>query len=124
MAARTILPRLTARAPSRFLIPSSRSFHRSPLVQNVVSGAEVSEFGPGTRDMSPATQVPVITYNDGQRSVEQITVSQPVTPTGADVQHAASALKRELTSQMTPTMKKFTLHGKVAVVTGYAYCCP
>lgn len=122
MAARTIIPRLAARATARSIAPSTaRAFHRSPLAMNdVVSQAKVTSEGPGSKDMTPATQVPVITYNDGQRSVEQIQVSTPVVvdPPGVDIRHAASALKPEITSQLTTTMKKFTLHNKVAVVTG------
>jgi len=131
MAARTIVPRLATRAASRFIAPThftpaarapafitSRPFHRSVISKDVMPESNVSASGPGTADMAPATEVPVISYVDGQRSEEQIQVSKPVTPSGADVQHAASALKQSLTAQLTPTMKKFTLHGKVAVVTG------
>ena len=119
MAARVFVPRLSVRAASHFVAPT-RAFSRSVIPREVVSPSAVSANGPGTADMSPATQINVTSFVDGQRATEQIQVSKPVvvTPAGADIQHAASALKPELTAQLTPTMKKFTLHGKVAVVTG------
>lgn len=121
MAARTLLPKFTTRVTSRLFAPSTtRAFHRSPLARDtVVSSAHVNAEGPGTQDMKPATEVPVISYSDGQRSVEQIQVEKTiVSPPGIDVQSVATALKPELTAKLTPTMKKFTLHNKVAVVTG------
>ena len=38
-----------------------------------------------------------------------------------DVGRAAEPFDGALTSKMTPTMRSFTLEGKVAVVTGYVY---
>lgn len=69
-----------------------------------------------------AGKVPVTTYKDGERQHAEIAVenpgSEPVNPPGADVRKAAIALDPSLTKQLTPTMARFTLHGKVAVVTG------
>lgn len=33
--------------------------------------------------------------------------------------HAASSFDHDLLQKLTPTMRSFTLHGKVAIVTGY-----
>ncbi len=66
-----------------------------------------------------AKNVPVVSYHDGERVESEITVhDQPVEPPGTDVQNLAIALKPEVIRQLTPTMKKFTLEGKIAVITG------
>lgn len=69
-----------------------------------------------------AEKVPVITYKDGERQHAEIAVenprSEPVNPQIADVRKTASALDHSLLERLTPTMAKFTLPGKVAVVTG------
>lgn len=66
-----------------------------------------------------AKNVPVISYHDGERSESEIMVhDQPMAPPGIDVQNLAIALKPEVIRQLTPTMMKFTLQGKIAVVTG------
>ena len=47
--------------------------------------------------------------------------SEPAAPksiAGEDVSRKAVAFDRSAVSKMTPTMKRFTLEGKVAVVTG------
>lgn len=67
-------------------------------------------------------EVPVVSYSKGER--QQSTVqfeagaSGPVTPPGADDVKVAMPLKPEVSKNLTPTLKKFTLEGKVAVVTG------
>lgn len=111
MAARAFVPRLTF-ASRVISAPSRRAIH-SALARRAAGS-------PGTADLVNATQVPVISYKDGERTHEQITVTKPevVTPGGVDVEHSASALKPEVTAQLTPTMKKFTLHNKIAVITG------
>lgn len=119
MAARAIVPRFGARAATRLVIPTTiRAFHpalirRDPETPGALAGT------PGTADLVNATEVPVVSYSGGQRTSEQITVQKPVQPAGKDEHHSASALKREITDKLTPTMKKFTLHGKTAVITGY-----
>lgn len=71
-----------------------------------------------------AAEVPVVSYHHGQRFEKEIPVTprdndtQTVNPPGADETHAAQALRPSVMKQLTPTMKKFTLEGKIAVVTG------
>ncbi|KAF2149425.1 NAD(P)-binding protein [Myriangium duriaei CBS 260.36] len=65
--------------------------------------------------------VPVTHFEGGAVAHEELKVSdnsQPVTPAGFDEESVAHPLSPSITKQMTPTMAKFTLHGKVAVVTG------
>lgn len=80
-------------------------------------------------------EVPVVTYaaddehntaaKDGQQTVLTVDASKfkdaalPI----VDVAKQAFALKKGVVDYLTPTLKKFTLHGKVAVVTGYVLCC-
>lgn len=67
-------------------------------------------------------EVPVISYQDGQRQEQSLfvpsTSSGPVNPPGQDVEKAAVPLKPSIVPQLTPTLQKFTLLDKVAVVTG------
>lgn len=67
-------------------------------------------------------EVPVISYHRGERKEEAIQYeaqkSGPVTPPGADAEKAAIPLKPDVLSKLTPTLQRFTLPGKVAVVTG------
>ena len=64
--------------------------------------------------------VPVTSWNAGARSQEMLNVtnSAPVNPAGQDIEAKAIPLDPEVAAQLTPTMSKFTLPGKVAVVTG------
>jgi len=65
-------------------------------------------------------QVPVTSWKDGARSQETLQVSEtaPVTPEVGDAEIKAIPLNPEIIPQLTPTMAKFCLPGKVAVVTG------
>lgn len=66
--------------------------------------------------------VPVVSYQDGQRTEESLFVNpnriSPVSPQGVDVQKSAVPLNPNVYPQLTPTLSKFTLPGKVAIVTG------
>ena len=75
-----------------------------------------------------AKEVPVSAYtsdpamNSGETHV--LTVDQksmPITTPIMDVAKKAFALSKCVAKNMTPTLKKFTLHGKVAIVTGYVH---
>jgi len=73
--------------------------------------------------MIEAQEVPVISYHAGERTESEVHVhpvqeSEPVTPAGADTKKVAFGLNSDIIKQLTPTMKKFTLEGKVAVITG------
>ena len=61
----------------------------------------------------------------GHRNQQEIAVARvaaqasgPVTPPGGDLQRIAEPLNSSIYSQLTPTLSKFTLRNKVAVVTG------
>lgn len=76
-----------------------------------------------TRALGDEKSIKVVSYNQsGQREQETLSVpaanNEPVNPPGQDVEVAAQPLKSELLDLLPPTMKKFTLHGKVAVITG------
>ena len=79
-------------------------------------------------------EVPVVTYaddehnaaaKDGQQTVLTVDASKfkdtalPI----VDVAKQAFALKKSVFDHLTPTLRKFTLSGKVAVVTGYVPHC-
>ncbi|KAI9853986.1 MAG: hypothetical protein M1830_006608, partial [Pleopsidium flavum] len=84
------------------------------------------------REKVAETEVPVMTYaaddelhaaaKDGQQTVLTVDASKPslsASPT-MDVVKQAFALEKSVVDHLTPTLKKFTLHGKVAVITGGA----
>jgi hypothetical protein len=62
----------------------------------------------------------VVGYEKGQRVETDIEVdeSKPVIPAVQDVEIKAVPLKSRVYETLTPTLKKFCLPGKVAVVTG------
>jgi hypothetical protein len=62
----------------------------------------------------------VVHYEKGQRVEHDIEVdeSKPVIPEVQDVEIRAVPLQRRVYETLTPTLKKFCLPGKVAVVTG------
>lgn len=67
-------------------------------------------------------EVPVISYHKGERTEEAVQYEAnkagPVNPPGADAEKPAIPLKSEILSKLTPTLQRFTLQGKIAVVTG------
>ena len=70
--------------------------------------------------------IPVVSYRDGQRKEGEVGATTesngPVTPPGSDMQKTAQPLNPSIYSQLTPTLTKFTLRDKVAVITGYNGC--
>lgn len=62
----------------------------------------------------------VVSYEKGQRTEHDIEVddSKPVIPAVQDVEIKATPLKARVYDTLTPTLKKFCLPGKVAVITG------
>lgn len=71
-------------------------------------------------DASHEDHIPVVHYEKGQRVTEDIHVSEtgPVAPAQGDIETRAVPLKRAVYDQLTPTLSKFCLPGKVAIVTG------
>lgn len=70
------------------------------------------------------SEVPVVTYVDGSNQPEHTVIkvdqSKPVdnASTMTDVAKKAFALEKEIAFKLSPTLKKFMLDGKVALVTG------
>jgi len=66
--------------------------------------------------------VPVTSYKDGVAEHEILEVKEsaegPVNPGGVDSESIARAFKPTVMEHMTPTLAKFTLTGKTAVMTG------
>lgn len=67
-------------------------------------------------------QVPVVSYQGGERITEELKVgtnsSGPVAPPGADAERTATPMSPQAYKHLTPTLAKFTLPNKVAIVTG------
>ena len=68
-------------------------------------------------------EVPVVSYEQGRRveGILDIPAGQssgPVTPLGQDQMKRAIPLTPGASKYLTPTLSKFTLPGKVAVITG------
>ena len=85
------------------------------------------------RETVAEREVPVVTYADDEHNtaakdgqlrvltVDALKTKDNILPI-VDVANQAFALKKGVVDQLTPTLKKFTLHGKVAIVTGYVQC--
>lgn len=80
-------------------------------------------FNSSSKNSDP--EIPVVSYQAGERQETVVqydtnaTGNGPVAPPGADEEKKARPLKPEALKHLTPTLQKFTLLGKVAVVTGY-----
>lgn len=123
MATRSLFTRIAAR---RLIAPaqSVRAFHPAIVRKDAAAGDGVgAPHADLTDKMVEAHEVPVTNYSAGERTtfelpVQPVQESQPVTPPGTDTKKVAFGLNSEIIKQLTPTMKKFTLEGKVAVITG------
>jgi len=77
-------------------------------------------FKSGSKKNEP--EVPVISYENGTRTEQSIFVPAqqpgPVVPPGGDEQRVARPFNPDVMSHLTPTLAKFALTNKVAVVTG------
>jgi hypothetical protein len=64
----------------------------------------------------------VLSYRDGQRKEREVAANTEtnglVTPPGSDLQKIAQPVNPSIYSQLTPTLTKFMLLDKVAVITG------
>lgn len=70
--------------------------------------------------------VPIVSWSARKRSEHEIKVKneqvgEVVKPLQGDLQRSAKPLDGKILKGLTPTLSKFTLDGKVAVVTGYVY---
>lgn len=72
------------------------------------------------KDASKEDSIHVVHYEKGQRVEHDIEVNddKPVMPAVEDIETRAIPLKQRVYETLTPTLKKFCLPGKVAVVTG------
>ena len=98
-------------------------FSRSSAARRVLNPAHSRAFRPAlsrpnVADVSHPSDIPCISYHDGVRTATDITARELSAKSICDVQKSAQALKPELIHHLTPTMKRFTLGGKIAVVTG------
>lgn len=70
-------------------------------------------------------EVPVVQYSSDSggphHTILKVDQAKPVTTPILDVAKKAFALERGIIKKLSPTMAKFTLDGKVALVTGYAH---
>lgn len=104
---------------ARSIFRSSARAVRPATFAPITSRTSRAAFNSSSKKNDP--EVPVISYRDGERKEESINYDAkagPVNPPGGDAEKAAIPLKPELIPQLTPTLQKFTLSGKVAVVTG------
>lgn len=94
------------------------TFFTTPAVTAPVQRAT---FKSSSRNNEP--DVPVVSYHEGQRTEETLNVPKssstgPVSSPVKDAQKVAIPLNPNVYAQLSPTLAKFTLQGKVAVVTG------
>jgi len=129
-SSRPILARINARAVARGMKP--QSFSPTPIrrgVTNLVSPTPArrgaTKLAKDNRHADPLIRqdkVQVVGFADGERVQNELpvekAVSQPVSPPGADEQRRAVPLDRSIIPRLTPTMQKFAMPGKVAVITG------
>ncbi|PNS15074.1 hypothetical protein CAC42_2303 [Sphaceloma murrayae] len=108
-----------------FARPALRSALRTAVRTPLANASRASITTTARRQVPPEViqehSVPVTHWEGGVAAHEVLKVSdksQPVNPPGMDEESVARPLDPALTAQLTPTMSKFTLHGKVAVVTG------
>lgn len=98
-------------ASKRVIAPATQSVRTFKTVHQQQNAEEIK-----------AGKVLTVTYKDGVRQEVEIPVEQspagPVAPPGADEKKPAVPLEKSILNQLNPTMAKFTLPGKVAVVTG------
>ena len=71
----------------------------------------------------PSSSVSITSWSDRKRSQHEIQVKEEQTgeivkPLQGDLQRTAKPLDGKVFERLTPTLTKFTLPGKVAVVTG------
>ncbi|KAB8345919.1 hypothetical protein FH972_022973 [Carpinus fangiana] len=111
MSARIAFSRIGARS----LLASSRTY--------ATRAAFKPQQGQVAAQTADKRNISVVSFDEnGQRTQEEIVESPdqkgPVNPEGVDEEAIAYPLKSQIIDQLTPTMKRFTLGGKVAVITG------
>lgn len=111
-ALRSSIARLSAR--SLFSAPAS--------VARAASLSRPAFAAPRYISNASARDISVIHYKDGERTQEEVKQTKddgPVQTDGVDEKNIAEPLTQKVIDTLTPTMKRFTLAGKIAVITGY-----
>jgi hypothetical protein len=107
-------------ATRRLAVPATRNFSRKTPFR-------LEESLHGTQASATAEAVPIVPYHDRLRADHQLYFTPPAegAPASAlppeDVKRRAQALKTEYITRLTPTLQKFTIAGRVAVITGCVY---
>ena len=88
---------------------------RSALALRASSNKSVQRAAIGA-----ARQISVTSYTDGQRTESELPISErPVfEDVPKDIDRVAQPFNHEIAAKLNPTMRGFSLEGKVAVVTG------
>jgi hypothetical protein len=98
-------------AAVRVPIVSRRSTSSNQPPPNDAKEVLIATYAKENQTVTNAAQSPFLFVNE--------TKTSPMTFSGGDGERSAIAFDSSITGKMTPTMKMFTLEGKVAVVTGY-----
>lgn len=108
-----MLARSAIRQASRFV--SGRANVIAPVTRSFNTTSKRTDA-----EIVQEQSVPVSSYHQGQHISDELKVehSGPVTSAVKDIEVKAIPLKKSVLAQLTPTLKKFTLDNKVAVVTG------
>ena len=113
----SMAPRAAARVASR---TSTRQLTRT-LTATVARSTSKNE-------KIAEAEVPVVEYSSGSgeahHTILKVDQTKPVSSPIVDVAKKAYALESGLISKLSPTLAKFTLHGKVALITGYLLLHP
>ncbi len=92
-------------------IASRRSTTSNQPRPNDAKEVLIATYAKENRTVSNAAQSPFLLVNE--------TKTSPMTVSGGNGERSAIAFDSSIAGKMTPTMRMFTLEGKVAVVTGY-----
>ena len=102
-ASRTASRALTTQSPKKFSATVSRSTTKNENIAEI--------------------EVPVVEYSsssgEAHHTILKVDQTKPVSSPITDVARKACALEEGLVGKLSPTLNKFTLHGKVALITGY-----
>ena len=98
-----------------------RTIHTTSTLRTLTSTLSRSK----SHEKVAETEVPVVAYTEGtnqpQHDVIKVDQSKAANTTSpiVEVAKVAFAIEKDVVSKLPPTLKKFMLDGKVAIVTGY-----
>ena len=108
----TMAPRAVARIAGRMPTTQLIRTHTATVARSTTKNEKIAEH-----------EIPVVEYSSGSgeahHTILKIDQTKPVSSPIVDVAKRAYALESSLVSKLSPTLAKFTLHGKVALITGY-----